>query len=261
MDSFIEFVVSRSEVDLSVYIICALCWFLGGISNGAIGFGMTTVAVPLISMVLPIRIMSAVISLMAGSGFANLAIKYRKEVVWKRVAPLMVGILPGAWLGLNWAIELPEVPVRIFLGVFLIVFSLWKIVFKGRIRGHIHEYWGVLVGVFAAALGSVFGMAGPPVAAFGTLAGWPKDSFKATMGMFFATAKVVIIVMQLVKGMHTWTSFFLVLVSIPFLILGMKVGYLLAKKINQEMFTTIIHWCILLMGINILVRMIGKLYF
>lgn len=261
MDSVLNFVVAHSEIDLSVYAICAFCWFLGGISNGAIGFGMTTVAVPLISMVLPIRIISPVISLMAGSGFAQLAWKYRKEVVWKRVAPLLIGILPGAWLGLNVAIELPEPPVRIFLGIFLICYAVWKLAFKGRVKGRVHEAWGVLVGIFAAALGSVFGMAGPPVAAYGTLAGWPKDNFKAAMGCFFASAKVVIIVMQVMKGMHTWTSFLIVLTSMPFLVLGMRTGYMISRRINQQMFINIIHWCILLMGANILIRMISKLYF
>lgn len=260
MEFILNFVTARSEVDLSVFLVCGLCWGLGGIVNGIIGFGPTTTAAPLIAMVMPLRILSPVITLTSWTGFVQVAWEHRREADWRRVLPLLLGIIPGAFIGVNAVSHLPEPPIRIFMGLFLVSFALWKIVLKGKVKGAIHKNWGLFAGTFSSAIGSVFGMGGPPIAVYGTLTGWPKDAFKVALGLYFTCANVIIVVMQMSKGLHTMTTLMLFLFSAPFMALGVRIGIVFSRRVNQDVFAKIIYCAILLMGCNILYRTAVKFW-
>src|SRR6478672_167403 len=88
------------SVDTAVIVLAAIALFAAFV-NGAIGYGFSSLTVPLALVFYTNRVLNpAVVAIEVLINFYVLAIN-RKGVpsVWKRVFPIVVGLLPGIGIG------------------------------------------------------------------------------------------------------------------------------------------------------------------
>src|SRR6516225_7642910 len=152
------------SLDAAPIILAGIALFAAFV-NGAIGYGFSSLTVPLALIFYTNRVLNPAIVLV--EVFINLYVLFinRKGVpaVWKRVFPILIGLLPGVAVGAAVLASLQ--PAWIKLATYTVILPLILVQAAGW-RRPIRSTW--LIGLpFGSALGvlySVTTISGPPLA-------------------------------------------------------------------------------------------------
>ncbi len=236
------------------YLIAVLFWGLGGFVNGVAGFGAALIAMPMVTQFIDMTVAVPAGTLIALSMNTQTGLTFRKHTDWKRLRPLILGAFPGTLLGITLMKKLPEDNLKLAMGIFLMLYSIWGLFFEGKVGMRISRHWGLLAGCCSSAIGTSFGMGGPPTIVYTSLTGWSRNQIKAAIGTFFMCAGVIMVTAQSLSGLQTPASVGLALVSIPSSVLGGWAGIRVSRKIGEFSYRRILFTLLAAMGILILYR-------
>ncbi len=238
---------------VTAYILAII--FIATLARAAIGFGEALIAMPLLSIFIPV-VQAAPFVALAGT-FAAAVILFRD---WRhvnlRAASMialagMVGVAIGVWaLG-----ELNDRLVKGILAVVILGFSTWSLFRSHRFKLNTDRLAPVF-GFIAGLLTGAYNTGGPPVAIFGTLRRWPAERFRATMQSWGMTGGTWAI------ACHSWEgnvkSGVLVhfAISVPLILLACFIGRRLTRAIPTERFVRIVHWGLMVIGIYLLISLV-----
>jgi uncharacterized membrane protein YfcA len=92
---------SLEHLALSVIALFAAC------VNGALGYGFSSLTVPLALLFLTNRTLNPALILIEVLLNAYVLFVNRRSlpVVWKRMVPLIIGLAPGSWSGRAWSLS------------------------------------------------------------------------------------------------------------------------------------------------------------
>ena len=219
---------------------------LGGIAlfaafvNGAIGYGFSSLTVPLALVFYTNRILNPAVVLI--EVFLNLYVLYINRdgvpAVWRRVCPILIGLLPGIAIG-AYVLALLQ-PGWIKLGTYTVILPLILIQAAGW-RRPIRSTW--LVGVpFGTALGvlySVTTISGPPLAMLFNNQGLVKNEFRAGLALVRVAELSVTAIVYYQLGLFIAESANLLLVFIPSVLVGIPLGAYFMRHVDSETFRRI----------------------
>jgi uncharacterized protein len=241
--------LSELPIDLLLFILAT---FVGALVTGIAGFAFGLIASAIWLHVITPTQSAALIAAFAIVIQGATLWKIRHAVKFSRLIPFLVGGALGVPLGayvLRWA---SPAHMRMFVGVALILFSLYSLL-RPKLRpvqgGAVAE--GV-VGVVSGFLGGSTGLAGIPVIIWATLRGWSKDEQRAV----FQPVAILIFAMTLAwlasTGMVTTDTVRLFLWGLPALALGTWIGFKLYGKLDEATFRTIVLALLLISGLALL---------
>lgn len=236
------------------YMLSALFWGLGGLINGVAGFGAALIAMPMVTQFVDITVAVPACTLISLGMNSQTGLTYRKHADWHRLKFLIIGAFPGTLLGVTLMKQLPGTWLKLAMGCFLIMYSTWSLFFEGRVKVRASRHWGLLAGCCSTAIGTAFGMGGPPTIVYTSLTGWSRDQIKAAIGAFFMVAGVIMITAQLLSGLQSMASLGLALVSIPASIMGGWIGIRLSRHIGEFSYRRILFSLLAFMGMLIIYR-------
>ena len=219
---------------------------LGGIAlfaafvNGAIGYGFSSLTVPIALVFFTNRILNPAIVLI--EVFVNLYVLFINRTgvpsVWKRVFPILIGLLPGIAVG---AVVLASLqPGWVKLGTYTVILPLILIQAAGW-RRPVRSTW--LIGLpFGTALGilySVTTISGPPLAILFNNQGLVKTEFRAGLALVRVAESSVTAVVYYQLGLFIPESESLLRVFIPCVLVGVPLGAYLIRRLDAETFRRI----------------------
>ena len=152
--------------------------------NGAIGYGFSSLTVPLALVFYTNRILNPAVVLV--EVFLNLYVLFINRdgvpAVWRRVCPVLIGLLPGIAIG-AYVLALVQ-PGWIKLGTYIVILPLILIQAAGW-RRPIRSTWlvGVPFGTGLGVLYSVTTISGPPLAILFNNQGLVKTEFRAGLAL------------------------------------------------------------------------------
>jgi uncharacterized protein len=241
--------LSELPIDLLLFILAT---FVGALVTGVAGFAFGLIASAIWLHAITPAQSAALIAAFAIVIQGVTLWKIRHAVRFARLIPLLVGGALGVPLGafvLRWA---SPAYMRAFVGVALILFSLYSLL-RPKLRpvqgGAVAEG---LVGVVSGFLGGSTGLAGIPVIIWATLRGWSRDEQRAV----FQPVAILIFAMTLAwlasTGMVTTDTAHLFLWGLPALALGTWIGFKLYGKLDEATFMTIVLVLLLISGLALL---------
>src|ERR1700704_6285042 len=219
---------------------------LGGIAlfaafvNGAIGYGFSSLTVPLALVFYTNRILNpAVIVIEVLLNLYVLLINLNGvPSVWKRVFPIIVGLLPGIAVGAFVLASLE--PGWIKFGTYTVILPLILIQAAGW-RRPIRSTW--LIGLpFGTALGilySVTTISGPPLAILFNNQGLVKNEFRAGLALVRVAESSVTALVYYQLGLFIAESQNILLVFAPAVVIGIPLGAYLIRRLDAETFRRI----------------------
>ena len=231
-------------------ICIALTCFIGGLLSGATGFGALIIMVPLLvvfldmSTAIPLGIFCG-IGLQSAAAFA-----YRTRIVVKPLFQLLLGSLPGVWLGSFFLLYMPEIWLKAALGLLIICYVVWN-VFRNHpvaIRPPA-AVWAYVAGFFSGAFGGAFGVIGPPAVMYATRTGWPPDTIRGFLGVYFTVLFVVIAIAQIVHGLVESEVWKLAAWAVPVCLSGWLVGKRLTAKLVPAQYMRLVFMLLFSMGL------------
>jgi uncharacterized protein len=225
-------------LELPIFIIAT---FAGAFVAGLSGFAFGLVAASLWLYILsPLQTATLIVAFgLIVQGYS--VWKLRHALDWRKLWPFIVGAAIGVPVGVNLLTWANPHSVRIGVGIFLILYSLYAFfrpTLKPVMRGGRAADAGI--GFLNGLLGGMTGLAGILVTIWSGLRGWPKDVQRTV----FQPVAVSIFLMSALwlgaKGTVTPETIKFFVIGLPFLFAGTWLGLKLFGRLNEAAFKKIV---------------------
>jgi len=228
--------------------------FVAGLIQGLSGFGSSLIAVPLLSLLLPIETVVPLMTLLAILISVFNLMHLHHAIRLQPIIRLLIGYSIGTPLGLFVLTRAPEAAMLGTLGAFLTGYALLSL--SGRQpKAPWLRKWRIGLGIVSGALGAGFGTNGPPVILHvAAHPEWDADRQKATLVLFFLLSSGITIIALALGGLVTnlvlrWFAW-----SVPMLIVGAHAGTYLYRKLGPQDYRRLTFAFILISGGSLLWR-------
>ena len=218
---------------IALVVITVLAAFV----NGALGYGFSSLTVPVGLLFFSNRVLNPALVLI--EVFINLYVLFINRAsipaVWKRVYPILIGLAPGVAIGSYLLASIH--PGWLKFATYALLLPLILIQAAGLRRPLKAEK---LVGVpFGAGLGflySVTTISGPPLALLFSNQGLVKQDFRAGLALIRVAESVLTAIVYFHLGMFTVQSLGIVSTILPGVLIGIPLGAFLIRRLDPETF-------------------------
>jgi uncharacterized membrane protein YfcA len=241
-------------------IILIMLIFMGaGLLQGLTGFGSSLLAMPLLTLFLDVK--TAVPLCILNSLIITLYLSYKLRgfMEMRKILPIIIGSLPGIYLGATFLKSVDAEVIKLLLGLLIISYGLYSLMSEPRTR-KVQSLWAYLAGFGAGFIGSAFSAGGPPVIIYTTLKGWSKDIIKATLTGFFLFASISIAAMHAATGLTDAGVLKYFAASALFTFVGVYAGSLLYGKIGRRGYIKVILITLIALGAIMVITALQKIF-
>ncbi|MBZ0168157.1 Sulfite exporter TauE/SafE [Candidatus Methylomirabilis lanthanidiphila] len=208
--------------------------------NGALGYGFSSLTVPVALIFYSNRILNPALVLVEVALNSYVLVVNRNSIpkVWKRVLPIVCGLIPGI-IGGSYVLSTAS-PEWIKLITYLVVLPLILLQAAGVRRPIRSER---LIGVpFGAGVGicySVTTISGPPLALLFNNQGFVKGEFRAALGLIRVVESTVTATAYYLLGVYSTAGTGLLPTIVPSVAIGIPIGAYIIRRMNAETFRRI----------------------
>jgi len=225
---------------LDTAVIVAAIALFAAFVNGAIGYGFSSLTVPLALVFLTNRVLNPAVVVI--EVLLNLYVLFINldgvPAVWKRVFPILIGLLPGIAVG---ALVLASLePGWIKFATYTVILPLILVQAAGW-RRPIRLTWlfSLPFGTALGVLYSVTTISGPPLAILFNNQGLVKNEFRAGLALVRVAESSVTAIVYYQLGLFITESESLFLVFIPTVAVGIPLGAYFIRRVDAETFRRI----------------------
>lgn len=240
--------VATSSTTLWMLVVICFALFV----RGAFGFGDGLIAVPILSLMVPIKEAVPLILLLSIITSVGGMWRERKHVnigSLKRAGSIALVTFP---VGIYLLTLLDEGIVRTVLGAVLIVLAVWSLSsFKpAPLTANV---WSYVFGALAGVLGGAYALRGIVFAVYGSLRGWEPPQLRATLHSFYLLSGLLVPLGYGLTGLLTQTVLtYLALFTLPALAAGWC-GQTLASRLSADTFKRLLWYLVGGFGVWLLV--------
>ena len=211
--------------------------FGAAIVNGALGYGFSSITVPLALLFLTNRVLNpALVPIeVALNAYVLWVNRDGLPAIWRRVLPVVVGLAPGVLFGTMLVSRVNPGWLKFATFCTLLPMILFQAAgFRRPIRSE--RSAGFLFGGGVGVLYSVTTISGPPLAVMLSNQGLAKTDFRAALGFIRLAESSFTAVAYYYAGLYTVESFGLIPYILPSIFVGVPIGAYLIQRIRPETF-------------------------
>jgi uncharacterized membrane protein YfcA len=205
--------------------------------NGALGYGFSSITVPVALFVFPNRVLGPALVLVEVfiNSVALLVNARALPAIWRRMLPLLLGVVPGAALGTFALARSSQGSLR--LATFAVLLPLILLQTAG-VRWPIRReaLAGFPLGAGVGVLYAATTISGPPLALLLNNQGFTKEHFRAGLSLFRIAESLITAALYTSAGLFTATSVRLSGVVAPSILIGVPLGFVLLRRLPSETF-------------------------
>lgn len=220
--------------------------------RGICGFGSGLIAIPILSLVLPLQVAVPLVVMLDYLASAGHGISQRQSIRWEEIGRLIVPALIGVAGGLLIFHRVDAELLTRVLGGFVFVYALYAL--WGPEIPRVSGWWSIPAALSGGAVGTLFGTGGPFYVTYLKARQLDKNAFRATFASIFlldGSARVAGYVMTAVVDIRL---LLLLALSLPIMILGMFLGGKIHTGLSPETFSRSISVLLLVSGTTLMLR-------
>lgn len=205
--------------------------------NGALGYGFSSLTVPLALLLFPNKILSPALVLVEVAINSWVVALNRESlfVARRRAMPIIVGLVPGILIGSHLLTSTN--PAVLKLCTYLVLLPLILSQAAGYRRPIRAEHAaGVSLGLGIGVLYSTTTISGPPLALMFNNQGVDKKEFRAALGSVRIVESTMTAIVYAVLGLFSAQSVRLIVPIAPAVLLGLPLGTMLIRRVPNEAF-------------------------
>jgi uncharacterized protein len=214
--------------------------FLAATVNGALGYGFSSITVPVALVFYTNRILNPALVLVELVINSYVLFINRQSVpnIWWRVAPILIGLVFGVAIG-SYILSLVH-PAWVKVVTYSTLLPLILLQAAG-IRKPIkaEKTFAVPFGVGIGTLYSVTTISGPPLALLFNNQGYAKQDFRAALGVIRVAEAGMTGIAYSFLGLYSAESMAIILYIVPSVLLGIPLGHFLIRWMDPESFRRI----------------------
>jgi len=225
--------------DFSVISLVAAT-LLAAVVNGGLGYGFSSITVPIALIFYANRILNPALVLVELVLNSYVLFINRKSVplAWKRVVPILVGLVFGV-IGGSQLLSRAN-PEWLKFGTYIVLLPL-ILLQAGGVRKPIRaeRAIGVPFGAGVGVLYSLTTISGPPLALLLNNQGYVKEEFRAALGLIRVAESFLTAITYYWLGLYSASSTQILYTIIPSVVIGVPVGAYLIRRMPVETFRRI----------------------
>jgi len=226
---------------MSAHVVALVAITLfAAIVNGGLGYGFSSITVPLALLFLSNRVLnpSLVLIEVALNAYVLFVNRDALGLIWKRMIPIVVGLLPGVILGTSIVTSLPGAWLKLW--TYLVLLPLILLQAAGVRRPiQAEKAVGYPFGFGLGVLYSMTTISGPPLALLLNNQGLGKREFRASLGFIRLAESSFTAIAYLSAGLITKQSNLLIPQILPSVLIGVPLGAALIRQMKVETFRRI----------------------
>lgn len=241
-------------------LVLVLITFVAATVNGALGYGFSSITVPIALLFYTNRILNPALVLVELVINAYVLFVNRKSIpsVFWRVAPILGGLAVGVGVGSYLLFLVQPAWIKFVTYFFLLPLILLQ---AAGIRKPIRAEKVIAVpfGLGLGTLYSVTTISGPPLALLFNNQGYPKQDFRAALGIIRLAESSLTAIAYVFIGFYSAGSMEIIPYIIPSIMLGIPLGTYVIRLMDPETFRRI---CMAFDGLIVgfgLSRVLGEL--
>lgn len=218
-------------------IVLVVITLVGATVNGALGYGFSSITVPVALLFYANRVLNPALVWIevALNGYVLWMNRASVPHVWRRVAPMVLGLAPGVALGT--ALVHRVHPGWLKLATFAVLLPLILLQAAGFRRPlRAERPVGLAFGGGLGVLYSVTTISGPPLALMLSNQGYTKQDFRAGLGLVRLAESTFTAIAYYLAGMYSTESARLLPLILPSLAVGIPLGARIIRHVPPETF-------------------------
>jgi len=221
-------------------VVLVLITFVAATVNGALGYGFSSITVPVALLFYTNRILNPALVLVELVINGYVLFINRKSIpnIWWRVAPILIGLVIGVAIG-SYVLSLVH-PAWVKFVTYFMLLPLILLQAAG-IRKPIQAEKAIAIpfGVGIGTLYSVTTLSAPPLALLFNNHGYAKQDFRAALGVIRVGEGVLTGIAYYFIGLFSYGSMEIIPYIVPSVLLGIPLGHYLIRWMNPESFRRI----------------------
>ncbi len=221
-------------------IILAAITLFAAIVNGALGYGFSSLTVPMALLFLANRVLNPALVLIEVVLNAYVLWNNRDAVpqTWRRIVTMIIGLVPGIIVGTMIVSRVNSATLRFATFIVLLPLILFQAAgYRRPIQAE--KSVGLVFGSGLGVLYAVTTISGPPLAIMLNNQGLAKKEFRAALGMVRLAESSMTAVAYGYAGLFTVASIRLIPWIVPSIAIGVPIGAVLIRRIPSETFRRI----------------------
>jgi len=240
----------------TVHVIAVI--FFATLIRSSFGFGEALIAVPLLSLRLPVAV-AAPLAVAVSVVIAGIIVAQDwRKIEMRSAAGLVIAAMFGIPLGLLLITRVNDHVVKMILGVVIAGFSLYSLTFRKRL--HLekdHPLWLLVWGFCSGVLGGAYGMNAPPLVIYGSLRRWSPQHFRATLQGYFLPASLVGLLGYVVVGLWLPEVTRYLVYSLPGVLAAIFIGRAINHRLRGDHFFRYVYLGLLAIGAVLILQALG----
>ena len=219
------------------------------------GFGCTILAMPFLIPVMGIAAAKPLLLVMGTLQSLYIVLYARNNIRWDILKIILILSGIGLPLGFFLYAYLPQNILLITLGIVMLFASFMGLArLKGINFNMIPNIVLLILVFFGGILQGAFVSGGPLIVIYASMVLTDKNEFRASLSVLWLVLNSITIVQSLVTNQFTPEVNTLILWNIPFLIIAVWYGNVLASKISKRVFDYVLNIILLMGGIITIVN-------
>ncbi len=234
-----DFLIPATAVLTLAYVVRGMC-----------GFGSGLIAIPVLSLFLPLTLAVPLVVILDFLASAGQGISSRRSIVWREVLWLLPFGLVGVALGLSAFHLLDPLILKRAMGGFVLAYALWSL-WAPDWHG-VSRWWGVPAGLGGGAIGTLFGTGGPFYVTYLKARGLDKTAFRPTFATLFLLDASVRITGYVGTRIADTRLLQWLALGVPVMMLAMYIGGRIHAHTSPLVFNRAISLLLVISGLSLL---------
>lgn len=174
---------------------------------------------------------------------------YFKYVNWKNILLPVIASTATSYFAVEFMKTQDDTTLRIILGIFLILLSIYFMFFSSKINFRASWYGGLAAGALSGILGGLFAMGGPPVVIYFMQSEKDINRYMGTIQAYFAVSGVFNIGIKAAAGFVTPNVLLFWLIGSAGIFAGIWLGKKIYCKIDACLLRRLVYGVMAASGI------------
>jgi uncharacterized membrane protein YfcA len=222
------------------HVVLVLITFVAATVNGALGYGFSSITVPVALLFYTNRILNPALVLVELVINSYVLFINRRSIpnVWWRVAPILIGLVIGIGIGSYILFLVQPAWIKFVTYFFLLPLILLQ---AAGIRKPIQAEKAIAIpfGMGIGTLYSVTTISGPPLALLFNNQGYAKQDFRAALSIIRVGESTLTAIAYGFIGFYSAGSMEIIPYIVPSVLLGIPLGAYLIRLMDPETFRRI----------------------
>lgn len=226
----------------------ALIFILAGFVQGAAGFGLPIIAMPVLINLLGLGTSAAIVALVATALAPIFLIRYRRFLNIRFMIPMIASAYLGIPLGVYLVRRVDNDLIVVALGIILFLYALYAW-FAPRLPELSHPAWAYVFGFVSGILAGAYTIGSVAVIIYATCRRWPMAEFKGNLQAYFLIINLFLIVNHAIVGNLTEVVWRSSMVALPVALIGLFAGFTMDRFLRGPRFRRVVLVLLIVMSL------------